>query len=128
MGADLTLEGFWQEMQKRGGQQRASGQAEHVLGVACQYAETQQSGQPDAAHTRQQRRCNDCHKSHKNAPREGQQRTEKTRRSPSLPAGQQFILSSVSGKAQPGAHAQATPWVLNQASARLKPSCAASAR
>ncbi len=50
----LALEGFGQEVQKRGRHQGPGGQAEHVLGIAAQDAKTQPSRHPDAANARHQ--------------------------------------------------------------------------
>ncbi len=49
LGPNLALEGFGQQVHEGGGQQCASGQAEHVPGGARQNAETQRRGQPHAA-------------------------------------------------------------------------------
>ena len=50
----FTLKGLGQQVQKSCGQQGPSGQAEHVLGVAAEYAKTQPSSHPDAANARHQ--------------------------------------------------------------------------
>lgn len=46
---DATFKGLWQQMQKRGCQQSASRQAEHVLCVTTDNAKAEPSGQPNTA-------------------------------------------------------------------------------
>ena len=64
MRAGLAFKGLGQQVHKSRGQQRASGQAEHVLGVACQYAKAKYSGQPDAANAGSQGSHHNCYQSH----------------------------------------------------------------
>ena len=49
--AGLALERLGQQVHERGGQQGARRQTQHVLGVTGEHCKTQQSGQPDTAHT-----------------------------------------------------------------------------
>ena len=49
IGAGLAFKRLGQQVHEGCGQQRASRQAQHVLGVACQHAKAEQRGQPDAA-------------------------------------------------------------------------------
>ena len=51
VGAGFAFKSFGQQVKKSGGQQSTRRQAEHVLGVARQNAQSQSTSQPDAADT-----------------------------------------------------------------------------
>jgi hypothetical protein len=61
---NLTFESLGQQMQKGRAQQGTSGQAEHMLCIACQHAEAQGRSQPYAANAGSQRSQQDCYQSH----------------------------------------------------------------
>ena len=62
--ARLAFKSLRQQMHKRGGQQRACGQAEQVLGVARQHAVGERRGYPHTADTGYQRACQNHHNIH----------------------------------------------------------------
>ena len=62
--ADRAFKRFGQQVQESRGQQRAGGQAQHVLCVARQQAKAEQRGQPHTANAGSHRSHQNCNQSH----------------------------------------------------------------
>jgi len=60
----LAFEGLGQQVHEGGGQQRASGQTEHVRGVAGQHASAQQRCQPHTSNAGRHCSRQNCYQSH----------------------------------------------------------------